>query len=32
MFLTGDWHVAYLLLYGPRVLRVPKAEAEAKED
>lgn len=22
----GDWHCAYVLLYGPRILRVPAAE------
>ncbi|CAB3382999.1 Hypothetical predicted protein [Cloeon dipterum] len=24
----GDWHVAYMLLYGPKVLKVPKKPAE----
>lgn len=28
----GDWHCAYVLLYGPRVLRVPKTTADAKMD
>ena len=27
---TGDWHTAYLLLYGPR--RLPKYEKKAKEE
>ena len=24
----GDWHCAYLLLYGPRVLEIPETENE----
>lgn len=25
-FLTGDWHCAYVLLYGPRILEVAENE------
>ena len=28
--ITGDWHTAYLLLYGPR--RLPKYEKEEKKE
>ena len=28
--ITGDWHTAYLLLYGPR--RLPKYEKKEKEE
>ncbi|GAB0093515.1 Ubiquitin carboxyl-terminal hydrolase [Sergentomyia squamirostris] len=27
----GDWHCAYVLIYGPRVLRIPKNKAVASE-
>jgi hypothetical protein len=25
-FLTGDWHCAYVLLYGPRILELPEGQ------
>lgn len=28
----GDWHCAYVLLYGPRVLQIPITDAEAAEN
>lgn len=30
--LTGDWHCAYVLLYGPRILEVTVEEAEKMEE
>lgn len=27
-FKIGDWHCAYLLLYGPRILEIPETENE----
>lgn len=24
--ITGDWHCAYLLLYGPKILEVPEVD------
>lgn len=29
-FVSGDWHCAYILLYGPRILEVLDEEAEKK--
>lgn len=28
----GDWHCAYVLLYGPRVLRVPKTDNKSSTE
>lgn len=32
MLFLGDWHTAYLLLYGPRKLQKPPQEEEKKDE
>lgn len=30
--ITGDWHCAYLLLYGPKILELPEVEEPVPMD
>lgn len=32
LLFLGDWHTAYLLLYGPRKLQKPPQEEEKKDE
>lgn len=37
MFILGDWHCAYLLLYGPKILEIDESlndeeKSESKEN